>query len=697
MKIRKTYPKILLLIFSSSIFFIFLYLALYYYTTKVEKQVYETSKEQFSNEVNKLLVLDSKPISVAVNNDTNWDEFVDFTITKDSKWYDETIGNELNIYKADYLGTYDIDRNFIIRTASPKIKSVDFIPKSEMQQLDKTGLARFYVRLPEGITEVVGATIHPSDDPLKKTKPHGYFFAARLMDKSFLHDLEKLTNSEIRFAGASGNDTIGKHKIFAHVLLKDSRGNIVAKLVFKRNFDVYFDNMINILYIIITLFFINLILNFIFTRKWVYYPLDLITQVLETGNKSSIKKLKASTGEFRSIGNLFEENGNQKTELIKAKLKAEEGERLKACFLANLSHEIRTPMNAINGFTDLLLNTKPDGDERLEYLKIIDKSGQNLVSIIDDLIEMSKIDSNQIVPNYTKINLESCINELYESIRVTIPKSKNTDFYIIENPLVAKYPIITDEVKLKQVIANLITNAIKFTENGYVAFGYSIDEKKSKIIFTIKDTGIGIAEHNQKDVFDRFKRVESDTSIKAGGLGLGLAISKAYVEMLGGKMTLQSTINRGSVFSFSIPLEYDTVQTIVVQPINDAASSHNEHNLTVLVAEDDNINFMLFKKIMDISKYTIIRAINGLEAVNICIVNPNIDIVLMDIKMPLMDGFEALEKIKEIRPELHIIAQTAYASSDDRERIIKAGFSGYVTKPINREELMATIQEVLQK
>ncbi|HLA56182.1 MAG TPA: ATP-binding protein [Flavobacterium sp.] len=697
MKIKKTYPKILLLIFSSSIFFIFLYIALYNYTTKVEKQVYETSKEQFNNEVNKLLVLDSKPISVAVNNDTNWDEFVDFTNTRDSKWYNETIGNELDIYKADYLGTYGTDHHFIIRTASPKIKTADFIPKSAMQRLDKTGLARFYVRLPEGVAEVIGATIHPSDDPLKKTKSHGYFFAARLMDKSFLHDLEKLTNSEIRFAGAAENDTIGKHRIFARVYLKDSQGNTVAKLVFKRNFEVYFDNMIDILYVIMALFFVNLILNFIFTRKWVYYPLDLITQVLETGSRSSIKKLKESTGEFRSIGNLFEENRQQKTELIKAKLKAEEGERLKASFLANLSHEIRTPMNAINGFTDLLLNTKPDGGERLEYLKIIDKSGQNLVSIIDDLIEMSKIDSNQIAPNYAKVNLESCIKELYESIRVTIPKSKNIDFHIIENPLVAKYPIITDEVKLKQVITNLITNAVKFTEKGYVAFGYAIDEKKSRIVFTIKDTGIGIDKDNQEDVFDRFKRVESDASIKAGGLGLGLAISKAYVEMLGGKMTLESAINKGSVFSFSIPLDYDTVQTIVVQPINDTVLPHDEQGLTVLVAEDDNINFMLFKKIMEISKYTIIRAVNGFEAVNICIMNPNIDIVLMDIKMPLMDGFEALEKIKEIRPELHIIAQTAYASSEDRDRIIKAGFSGYVTKPINREELMATIREVLQK
>jgi hypothetical protein len=183
MVIKKTYPKILLLIFSSSIFFIGLYFALYYYTIKVEKEVYASSKNQFNNEVNKLFVLDSKPIRVAINNDTNWDEFVDFIRTKDTVWYNETIGNELDIYKADYLGAYGVDKKFIIRAASPKIKSVDIIPKEAIANLTKGGLSRFYMKIPEGIIEVIGASIHPSDDPLKnKTKPFGYFFVVRLLD-----------------------------------------------------------------------------------------------------------------------------------------------------------------------------------------------------------------------------------------------------------------------------------------------------------------------------------------------------------------------------------------------------------------------------------------------------------------------------------------------------------------------------------
>ena len=378
------------------------------------------------------------------------------------------------------------------------------------------------------------------------------------------------------------------------------------------------------------------------------------------------------------------------------KLKAEEGDRLKSSFLANLSHEIRTPMNAINGFTDLLINTKLNAAEQLEYLKVIDKSGKNLVSIIDDLIEMSKIDSNQISPNYTNVNLESCISELYETIKVTIPKTKKIDFYILKNDKPADYNIIADEVKLKQVIVNLVTNAIKFTNEGHVTFGYRIDDKNKKIIFMIKDTGPGIDKNNHQHIFDRFKRVENDASIKAGGLGLGLAISKAYVEMMGGMITLESKVEKGSTFSFSIPLQYQEVHTISVKLVKNKAITINEELITILIAEDDNINFLLFQKMIQSKNYKIIRAVNGLEAVDISLSNPDIDLVLMDIKMPIMNGYEALEKIKMIRPELVVIAQTAYASSDDEERIKNAGFYGYITKPIHREELYETINEVLK-
>ncbi|WP_293893692.1 ATP-binding protein [Flavobacterium sp.] len=696
MTVKKTFPKILWLIFSSSIFFILLYSALFYYTKKAEKQLYTTTVEQFNNEVTKLLEVNSKPILVAIKNDTNWDEFVKFINKPDAHWYNETIGNELEIYEADYLGVYDANMNFIIRTPTPKIKSIDFIPKTEMTLLNKVGISKFYLKIPEGIVEVTGAAIHPSNDPLKnKSMTSGYFFVVRLMDSNYIKNLEKLTNSSILFTDTEATLATGKHKISALYVLKDSGNQFVGKLLFKRSFEVYFENAIRILYVIIVFFILNLIVNLIYTRKLVYYPLDLVRRALESGNRRAIKELKKTTGEFSYIGNLSEENSNQKLELIKAKIKAEEGDRLKSSFLANLSHEIRTPMNAINGFTELLLNTDISESEKREYLNVIEKSGKNLVGIIDDLIEMSKIDSNQLTPNLTIVNLESCINELYETVKITI-KNNDIDFILIKPEIPAQFNIITDDIKLKQVIINLLTNALKFTERGSVTFGFDIDEEKELINFTVKDTGLGIDEDNHKNIFDRFKRVDSDISIKVGGLGLGLAISKAYVDLLGGTINLESTVGEGSTFYFSIPLTYSRVDHITVKQVNDVEIQKSEGE-TILIAEDDNINFLLFQKMMQNKNYKIIRAINGQEAVDICLNDPSIDLVLMDIKMPIMTGFEAMEQIRPIRPNLPIIAQTAYSSSEDKIKIEEAGFNGYLTKPLSRENLFEMINKYLDK
>ena len=309
--IKSTYPKILFLFLSSSIFFIILYFALYRYTKKTEEQVYKDSKEQLYTEVKNILDLDSKPISVAINNDSNWDEFVDFIESKDANWYNDNVANELNIYNVDYLGVYDENANFLIHTASSKIKSIDFIPKIVMTQLKKTGLNRFYLKIPEGFVEVFGASIHPSHDALKnKTKSKGYFFVVRLINQSFLNNIETLTKSQIDLV-ENKKIEIKDNFICASIPLKDYNGTEVSRLYFKRYTPIYFEKLISILFFIIIAFVINLILNLILTRKWVYYPLGLVTRILKNGNRLAIKELKKTTGEFRQIGNLFEENSNQ--------------------------------------------------------------------------------------------------------------------------------------------------------------------------------------------------------------------------------------------------------------------------------------------------------------------------------------------------------------------------------------------------
>ncbi len=463
-----------------------------------------------------------------------------------------------------------------------------------------------------------------------------------------------------------------------------------------RNFKVEFKNTEIIILILIFAIVTNMIYYLWYSKKQIQNPLDLIQQILSTDSTKAIEKLKEHPGEFGKIGQLLEQSKNQKLALQNLKEKAEESDQLKSTFLANLSHEIRTPMNAIMGFSNLLRSNDLNESEKISYIDIIDKSGENLVLIIDDLIEMSKLDSKQVTPNYSSIDLESSMSDLYNAYKITIPKSKKINFYRIESLKPAKQNIIVDEVKLKQIITNLLSNAVKYTDKGEVSFGYEVDKGTKQIKFVVKDTGLGIERQNQHYIFDRFRRVEDDQAIKVGGLGLGLAISKAYVELMDGTIYMESNVGEGSIFTFSIPLNFDTSMPVMKIIPKVEEFGLNETG-TILIAEDDNINYLFFEKIMQFKSYTILRASNGQEAVTICTENPDIDLVLMDIKMPVMDGYQAFSEIKKIKPNLPIIAQTAYSSIEDKNKIIDAGFSSYITKPLNREKLFEMINQFMIK
>ena len=688
-----TYYKLLLLIVSTCMFFLLLYVSLYLYTIKEEKQFYKSTFIQYNKEVKSLFKLNSETPTATIVDVTFWDELVKYTKTKDHNWYSKYVASQFTTYDMDFIGVYDLNSNLINKTNSSKIKTSDFIRKEMVSQLYKSKLTRFYLRIPEGIVEVFGATIHPSNDPEKiKSNPSGYFFMARLLDKHFFESLNQISSSKVSLVAVNHPNLNEEDVVSASLDLKDYKNNVISKLTFKRVFTLNFKNSKEILFIIIIASIFNILIFLYYTKRWVYNPLRLITRILETGSRSAIGSLKGIKGEFGYIGNLFEENSNQRSQLEISKHKAEESDKLKSSFLANLSHEIRTPMNAIVGFSDLLNNPHLDENEKSEYLKIINKSGTNLVSIIEDLIEMSKIDAHQIKPKYKGVNLDKCIKELYETIKVTIPKEKQIDFHVIEcsNPM--QRHLLTDEVKLKQILVNLIANAIKFTTEGSISFGYDVNEVDGTVVFIVKDTGRGIDEKNLKAIFDRFLRVEDHFDAESSGLGLGLAISKAYIEMLGGTITVNSSFGNGSIFTFKIPLVFDESET-KSKPETCAGYHHNSGHETILIAEDDNINFMLLKKILQLRNYSVIRANNGQEAVDICMVNKDIDLVFMDVKMPVMNGLDAFKIIKEISPDLVVIAQTAYASDEDKEMILNLGFNNYITKPLNKEKIFELLDE----
>lgn len=382
-------------------------------------------------------------------------------------------------------------------------------------------------------------------------------------------------------------------------------------------------------------------------------------------------------------------------ELVRAKEKAEENDRLKSAFLANLSHEIRTPMNAIMGFSQLLEAESYSQEKKQEFIEIIKKSGQYLLSVIDDIIEISRIETRQIVPTLTTVDINPLMRSLHKSMEITIPKEKDIKLLIDIGEPDGNLLIQTDEIKLQQILTNLIANGIKYTEKGYVKFGYRIAGNNG-IEFYVEDTGIGIDPKYHNRIFDRFGRVEGDLAVRKGGLGLGLAIAKAYTELLGGTIHLESEPGKGSLFTVFIPCK---IHSEIIRKESDKflSPSTDEIQLKILIAEDDDINFIYLRELFTPEKFTILRASTGREAVDTCLQNNDIDLVLMDIKMPVMSGTEALKEIRKKYPSLPIIAQTAYAMSDDEQRILAEGFDGYVSKPLTYEKLMEAIKSVLKK
>jgi PAS domain S-box-containing protein len=379
------------------------------------------------------------------------------------------------------------------------------------------------------------------------------------------------------------------------------------------------------------------------------------------------------------------------SDLRAAKEKAEESDRLKTAFLHNISHEIRTPMNAIVGFTSLLESSGLSEETRKQYIDIVYQSSNQLLSIISDIVDISNIETGHTRISPGTVNINSVMKNLYDqySFRAQL---EDIDFHVHLGLDDDSSTITTDEIKLIQVISNLISNSFKFTKEGSINFGYKVTG--DYLQFYVKDSGIGIDKKDQERIFNRFYQVESPSFQKTGGTGLGLSISKAYVELMGGKIWTESKSGEGSTFYFILPFIEVTGNKVEKLPSLTENIEFGSGKL-VLVAEDDDINFMLLNEILSFHKISIIRAKNGQEAVSICDINPAIDLVLMDIKMPLMNGYEATTLIRRRHQELPVVAITAYSQETDSERILASGFSGYISKPFERIKLDKMLKKYL--
>jgi len=386
---------------------------------------------------------------------------------------------------------------------------------------------------------------------------------------------------------------------------------------------------------------------------------------------------------------LFRKKMEQK--LHTAKQQAEKADKLKSAFLANMSHEIRTPMNGILGFSQLLRRREIPDDKKNTFLDQIINNSKQLLTLINDIIDISKIEAGQLDIYESETNLNNLLDETYQLF--TTHKNKNVRLILEKGLSHSESNIMTDSHRVKQVLINLISNALKFTLEGEITFGYYLNEQ-NELNFYVKDTGVGISKKEQKIIFDRFKQAENSKTKNLSGTGLGLAISKEITEKLNGRIWVESKANSGSCFYFTIPYKQILRNKKTKKTINQP-NIFNWSDKTVLIVEDDKSSFILLSASLKKTNINIIHARNGEEAMEKIKDKNDINIVLMDIHIPGMNGYEAAKTIKNSKKNIPVIAQTAYAMQGDYKKSIDAGCDDHINKPVNTHILIKKMNQLL--
>jgi signal transduction histidine kinase len=407
---------------------------------------------------------------------------------------------------------------------------------------------------------------------------------------------------------------------------------------------------------------------------------------------SQVVKTPVFDGDHKVIGSqgmLFDITLQKQlqVELIRAKDRAEDSDRLKTAFLHNISHEIRTPMNAIVGFSGFLNEENLTPDKSKIYTEVIVQSSRQLLSIIDDIVRIATIEAGQETIKEVDFQLNVLCTMAYQQFADEAEKA-GIEFRLQPGLSDQEDWILTDQTKILEVFSNLLVNALKFTKQGHVCLGYEL--KGETLEFFVEDTGVGIRKELQDDIFKRFRQADSTLSRQFGGSGLGLSICKAYIELLGGRIWVDSEVGVGSVFRFTIPYKKSTMNKNVelLSSCEGERTDSESRQYSVLVAEDEDLNFILLREILSPLDMSVVRAINGKEAVDMVKKRKDIDLVLMDLKMPVMDGYEAAALIKEECPNLPILALTAYSHESDKRRAYACGCSDFISKPFRKADLI---------
>jgi PAS domain S-box-containing protein len=755
---------------------------------------------------------------------------VKFVSTKDNKWASENINTMLDVHHANCVWIYNSKEekiHSIKNLDDPKLDNLPVSDKSFSVLFKGTKFPHFFAITQEGLMEIYGASIHPTNDFDRISTPAGYFFVGILWDKKYIKNIEQVIDCSFNILLSGDKDTILTNpavRTFYKKIFDPINNNEIAKIVVSKDISQFIsmEHIPKRTFGSIMIFFVVFVLVTAFTFwLWITVPLRKISIALNTNDASHIAKVVSNKSVFGDIAKMIIEFFEQKKEieqsekkfkdmfenhsavmilvdpvsgnivdanksseefykydynklismnisdldiqpkenlkfelsrssngennyfiykhklangvirdvevfskpitvndnkvlfvivhditdrknaeerLIETKNEAEKATLMKAQFLSNMSHEIRTPLNAIIGLSNLMISDDDIDDRKRENLKAIKFSADHLHAIINDILDFSKIEAGKISLETIDFNIRELIENASKTLELKATEKKlylkaSVDKCIPEI-------LIGDPVRLNQIIINLVGNAVKFTEEGGVEIKVDVDKKDNGNIslnFKVCDTGIGISQSKIKNIFESFTQAYVDTTRKFGGTGLGLAITKKLVEMQGGEVIVESKVGKGSIFSFSISFGISDKQNIEEKKV--IQIHRNLSGIKLLLAEDNVMNQFFAKQLFLKWEIKVDVANNGIEAVELLKKN-DYDIVLLDLQMPEMNGFEVIEVIRNIKSDVRnhnipVIALTADISPDTKEKVNSSGMNDIVLKPFEQHELCSKISKFI--
>ncbi len=550
---RKLTLSILILLGLSLIAIISLHLL----SKKNEQEFMDYSREQVREAASSIAEIYEVQMYWVAYDYSLWDAMVKYIEEPDSAWAKENFEQFLYWFELDAFWILNKEGQVLLTNTTGCASALPLTEFNDelLAQLHKERMLDYYTTTNDTLMLLQGATIHPTKDEERETEPAGYFFIAKCWDEEIIGLAESLTGSDV--AQVVNRPGLNKpsetdYKRLA-IPYKDLHDHTVAWLVFAKRIDfieLLRKNSLYILLLITLTVLITYVVLSLAIKKWVTSPLVLIKKTIAHNDTGPIPKLKQASTDFEQIGNLIESFIRQKDELQYQKERAEESDRLKSAFLANMSHEIRTPMNGILGFAELLKNPDLKSDQKEKYVSIIEKSGHRMLNLINSIMDISKIESGQIEVFNTEFDINEELKTLYEIYLVRVEDQKKEIYLQLETPK-ENQVIHTDQQLFQSVITNLLDNALKFTHKGQIVFGYTLEDHSLK--FFVRDSGEGIPEEKTPLLFERFYQIDMRLNRSYEGAGLGLSIAKGFVDLLGGRIWVESELGSGSAFYFTIP------------------------------------------------------------------------------------------------------------------------------------------------